>query len=211
MAQALKQHLLLTANYNKWAHGQISTFCRHQFAKYPELYTKSTDLSLGTVRNMLCHLWMAEQLWFCRIIGGTHRDLKLPHTIPRTIDMHEFATFWTRKHEKEGKFDSFFEGISDELLSVALSKSADNWIEFVTVQSDDDELCQEVTYFDCDNKRSSITNNIAVNQVMNHSSYHRGQISAAVALMCPKAPKMNLDFIDWHNLQRQPQMHQTLG
>merc|ERR1739840_61024 len=110
-----------------------------------------------------------------------------------------------------GRFDLFFEGISDELLFVALSKSADNWIEFVTVHSDDDELGQEFKYFECDNKRSSSTNNVTVNHVMNHSTYHRGQIAATVLSLCPNASHIDLDFMHWHALQTQSQIHQTMG
>ena len=125
--------------------------------------------------------------------------------------MLEFGTFWTDRHENEGRFDSFFDGISDELLFVALSKSADNWIEFVKVQSNDDELCQEFTYFDSNNKKSSSTNNVAVAHVINHSTHHRGQISAAVTALCPKATPIQLDFMYWHKLQEQLQNNQVMG
>eukprot|EP00485_Elphidium_margaritaceum_P020160 CAMPEP_0202725490 /NCGR_PEP_ID=MMETSP1385-20130828/182513_1 /ASSEMBLY_ACC=CAM_ASM_000861 /TAXON_ID=933848 /ORGANISM="Elphidium margaritaceum" /LENGTH=65 /DNA_ID=CAMNT_0049391591 /DNA_START=123 /DNA_END=316 /DNA_ORIENTATION=+ len=64
------------------------------------------------------------------------------------MDMLTFATYWNAKHENAGNWQRFFEGVEDKLICTALSKSADNWIELVSVQNDDNELSEEFKYVD---------------------------------------------------------------
>eukprot|EP01083_Nonionella_stella_P106862 308808_1 len=196
-SQVLKQHLLVSAKYNKWAHAQIGSFCTHHFQNNPEFYTRNVSIPFGSIRNTLAHLWLSEQIWYCRMIGGTHRNLKLSHTVPRSMDMQEFATYWTENHPNEGQWERFFDGIDNELLFQALSKSADNWIELVQVQTNDEELCQEFTYFDTSNKKCVYHQNVIVMHVINHSTHHRGQISAAVTQLLPDVQPILLDLPAW--------------
>ena len=206
MAQSVRQHLLLYSQYNKWAHAQIGTFCMRYFKDKPDFYTKNINLPFQSIRNTLAHLWMAEQIWYARMINATHRNLFIPHKAPRTINMNEIVTYWADKPENEGKFELFFDGVDNELLFNALSKSADNWIELVMLMESDEELCQECRYFDTKGKQYIENKNLIVQHVINHSTHHRGQISAAVTILCENVKPIQLDYAVWLRLQQKQNM-----
>lgn len=204
----LKKQLLRNVYYNKWAHNQIAIFCQTNFKNNPEFYTKNMNLPFSSIRNTLCHLWFAEQIWFSRICGSTHRDLVLPKKMPRTIDMFEFATYWNDQHQNGGNFEKFFDKIDNDLIFIALSKSSDNWIELVEVQNDDNELIQEFKYFDTSNNRQISIKSDVINHIVNHSTHHRGQISGIVRQLISKDIKpIELDFTFWLKLNEHTLHH----
>ena len=206
---ALKKQLFNLVYYNKWAHAQIGAFCVKNFKNNPEVYTENMNLPFRSIRNTLCHLWFAEQLWYCRMIGGTHRNLEVARTIPRTIDLSEFATYWMDKHENEGNFESFFEEIDNETVFQALSKSGDSLIKLVEV-FDEDELVGDFKYFDTANKKCVSQRNMVISHVVNHSTHHRGQISTAVLNLCKDQKPINLDLIYWLRTNEQTKRMSTL-
>ena len=145
---------------------------------------------------------MSEQLWYLRMIGGTHRDLQLPYTPTRTIDLMEFSTFWIDGHENEGKFEIFFNKIDNELIFEALSKSSDNWIELIQIH-DDNELLQQFKYSDTKGKRYYGYTNIIISHVINHSTHHRGQISGVITNLSKDFKPIQLDLAYWDRLNEQ--------
>ena len=184
MTNPLHRHLKLMTRYNKWAYKQIETYCVTNFTNNPEFYTTNTNIPFKTIRNTLCHLWLSEQLWLVRMIGGTHRDLLIPHSLPRTINIRDFSQYWQANTENEGNFEQFFDGLEMDNIFFALQSSAKDWERLVHTHHSDEHLTQSFEYSDTKGKKYSNIKSDIIGHVVNHSSHHRGQISGAFTQLC---------------------------
>ena len=192
----LKKQLQNIIEYNIWANKEIESYCLSNFGNNIELYTKDVKIPFNNIRNTLCHMWFAEQLWFTRMINATHRTLKIPYNTPRTITNKEFISYWKTGDPLEGRFDKFFDGIEIKHVFYALYNSNMNWSECVNIYNDH-ELMAEFEYYDTKGRKYTSIRSDIITHIVNHGTHHRGQISGSFTQLLNDCKPINLDMPYW--------------
>ena len=115
-------------------------------SKDPLLHDREVKSSFPTINKTLSHIWVAEHVWMCRIEGIEWKNLASRHDGQTTRQISEDLLLSTTYYI--GITNSISENELDEKISYKLLSG---------------ELGQ-----------SSVFN--IIHHVMNHSTYHRGQL-----------------------------------
>jgi uncharacterized damage-inducible protein DinB len=133
----------------------------------PEQYNKDLGSSFKSVRDTLTHIYAAEWAWYARWQGETPTALLPPD---RFADLAALRAAWT-DHEK--KMRAFVDGLTDQDVSRAMA----------------------YTLLSGDTGASPIWQ--MVQHVVNHASYHRGQITTMLRQLGLK-PAKSMDMIAYY-------------
>jgi uncharacterized damage-inducible protein DinB len=112
----------------------------------PEQFVRDLQSSHRSVRDTLAHILAAEWIWLERWKGVSPNALLIPTEFPT---LESVVTRWAAV---EGDYAEFIEGITDESL---------------------DEV---ITYTNTKGEEWTYPLGKMLQHVMNHSSYHRGQV-----------------------------------
>ena len=196
----LKSQLALMARYNRWAYQQIHKWCKENVGDDTDKYKQNTGIPFKTISNTLCHLWMADQIWYNRMFGLNETNYKTYNNKTGKITNSELFTFWTTGHENEGKFDEFFDSMNIDETFDLLKQSSNKWIDIVDTFENDKQAFDEFSY----KHRSGIVytqrRSSVIAHVINHATHHRGQISGAATIVCPDATPIRLDLVYYERL-----------
>ena len=113
----------------------------------PEQFTRDLHSSHRSVRDTLAHILAAEWIWLERWRGVSPSALLAPTEFP-TVE--SLATKWANV---EGDYAEFIDGITDESLATV------------------------ITYKNTKGEEWAYPLGQMMQHVMNHSSYHRGQVA----------------------------------
>jgi uncharacterized damage-inducible protein DinB len=113
-----------------------------------ETIVKQVNSSFPSIKETLLHISDAEQMWLSRVKGNPLDE-------------------WPSKS---------FEGTKEILIHHFLTPSI-SWKRYIS-ELDDGGLTQQFTYQNSKGKEFSNKVADAVTQVMNHSTYHRGQLAS---------------------------------
>lgn len=130
-----------------------------------ELWTKDVGGSFGSIRNTASHLVSAQWVWLSRWKGGPPVGLWKPEEYPA------------------------YAGLRAKWEEVARDRAA-----FLSDQTDA-TLAADVEYTTTDGKSWSTPLGELFLHMVNHSTYHRGQLSAFLRNVGAKPP--STDFIVW--------------
>ncbi len=111
-----------------------------------ELYHRDLKSSFGGLHGTLAHIVWAEQLWLCRWLGRSNP------AVPQGRDLGSLAAVRARWEEVEAERRAFLHGLSDAGLAETRTVKPSTGGEF----------------------RHSLAE--MVRHVVDHSSYHRGQV-----------------------------------
>ena len=111
-----------------------------------ELYHRDLKSSFGGIHGTLAHIVWAEQLWLCRWLGRSNP------AVPQGRDLGSLAAVRARWEEVEAERRAFLHGLSDAGLAETRTVKPSTGGEF----------------------RHSFAE--MVRHVVDHSSYHRGQV-----------------------------------
>ncbi|ETO11326.1 DinB family protein [Reticulomyxa filosa] len=144
---SLKKHLLFMARYNIWASQEIRRFVKTHEKKYPKILdTPVSGLPFSTVRNVLAHIWAADQVWYSRM-----KNLSEVQTKDGSIRLStkELYTYWVDNHENEGKYGDIFKNEDSDKIFTALQESGQAWIDIIETQfkTDEEIIQKEFSYF----------------------------------------------------------------
>ena len=115
-------------------------------SKDPALMDKQVTSSFPSINKTLSHIWLAEYLWMCRIEGIQWKNL-------------------TGRHEGQGT-----KAISTDLL-----EASKYYIDKMASASEKDlNISIEYKLLSGEPSQTSVLN--IIHHVMNHSTYHRGQL-----------------------------------
>ena len=133
----------------------------------PESFTRDLGSSFRSIRDTLVHLYSAEWAWYSRWQGASPTALLPVDEFP---DVESIRRRWI---DHEVKMRAFLEGLGDE--------GVDRVIEY--------------TLLDGRPGRSIFWH--MLQHVVNHGSYHRGQITTMLRQLGASAPK-STDMIVFH-------------
>jgi uncharacterized damage-inducible protein DinB len=132
-----------------------------------EQFTQSVNSSFGSARDTLVHVLSSESIWLSRWKGEVRASGLAADTFP---DAAFLRKSW---NEEESKMRAYFETIDEDKLSRVIEYKALNGHPF------SNQLCHMLQH------------------VVNHGSYHRGQITT----MCRQlgvAPPKSMDMITFY-------------
>jgi len=133
----------------------------------PEQFTRDLQSSHRSVRDTLAHILAAEWIWLERWNGVSPKALLAPTEFP-TVE-----SLATRLANVEGECAQFIDGITDESLATV------------------------ITYTNTKGEEWSYPLGQMIQHVMNHSSYHRGQVTTMLRQLGAKVNPVDLlDFMD---------------
>jgi uncharacterized damage-inducible protein DinB len=136
----------------------------------PDLLTRDLGSSFKSVRDTLVHTYAAEWAWCSRWKGVSPSALPAPDLFP------EIATLRSKWHDLETAVRAVIEQIGPLGLNQA--------IHYKMINGDD---------------RSSIFWQM-VQHVVNHASYHRGQVTTMIRQL-GAAPPQSMDLITFYRLR----------
>jgi uncharacterized damage-inducible protein DinB len=136
----------------------------------PEQYSKPLGSSFSSVRDTVVHLYGAEWIWFTRFKGQS------PTELPKTSEFADLAALRTAWSDVESGWRSLVANMDDG--------DVDTVIAFKTLAG------------------ASATSPLGqlVQHVVNHGTYHRGQVTTMVRQLGAEAPK-SMDLIFYHREQ----------
>ncbi len=124
-------------------------------------------LFFKSIFGTLNHLLVAEHLlWFSRFKYGTSEKLSLDHCAEQDVQQ----------------------------LFARLRESTQQWVDFVDTLSADD-LDGDLSYTSTAGQALCFPYRAMLTHVFNHSTHHRGQISAAMTAMGHACPEMDLVYM----------------
>jgi uncharacterized damage-inducible protein DinB len=129
-----------------------------------EQYTKVMGSSFGSVRDTVVHIWAVEWVWLERMNGRS------PSGFPDAKDFPDLASSRTRWAEVEK-----------------------DWLEYVS-RLDQSELDEEVEYKTLSFGAARDLRWQMMQHVVNHSTYHRGQVTTMLRQLGAKGVAMDLIF-----------------
>ena len=129
----------------------------------PELHTKELESSFPTVSQTWLHIWSGQYVWMQRIKG-------------ENISQRPAKTF---------------DGSMQELLD-GMRASSQEWLDFVKGASEE-QLLDSFTVEGRSGNKATFVYKDLVMQVMNHGTYHRGQI----VTMLRQLGATDLPSTDW--------------
>ncbi len=130
----------------------------------PEQFTKPMGSSFSSVRDTLVHIWAVEWVWLERLEGRS------PTSFPDAKDFPDLASMRGRWAEIEK-----------------------HWLEHVS-RLDENELEEEVDYKTLSFGPSRSPRWQMMQHVVNHSSYHRGQVTTMLRQLGAKGITTDLIF-----------------
>lgn len=136
-----------------------------------EQFSKNLGVSHGSVRDTLAHILFCEERWLMRWKGISPRETPDPSQLP---DIPSFQARWANYDHDVG---NFFSKMSDENMLEVISFEDTKGVEWSY------PLWQ------------------MMHHTINHSNYHRGQITAMLRQL--GAPAREVDFLDFID-QRKP-------
>jgi len=128
----------------------------------PEQFTKDMHSSHSSVRDTLTHIVAAEWIWLERWKGTSPPSLLNPK------DFDTFDSLATRSKHVERDYEDFIKGITDESLATVIS------------------------YRNTKGEPWAYPLNQMFQHVMNHSSYHRGQITTLLRQLGAEVQSVDL-------------------
>jgi uncharacterized damage-inducible protein DinB len=128
----------------------------------PEEFTRDLASSFPSVRDTLAHILGAEWLWLQRWLGSS------PAALPSDWDIATAAALSEKWREIEGEQQKFLSTLSG------------------------DSLATEVSYRNTAGKAYTSTMRQMLHHVINHSTYHRGQITTMLRQLGSVPPATDL-------------------
>jgi uncharacterized damage-inducible protein DinB len=135
-----------------------------------EQFTRNLGSSFPSVRDTLVHLYSAEWNWYSRWQGTSPTSMLSPEGFP---DVGALRTPW---YEHEGKMRAFVEELGESGISRVFE------------------------YRMLDGRPGSSVFWQMLQHVVNHASYHRGQVTTMLRQLGAQPPK-SLDMIAFYRLQ----------
>lgn len=129
-----------------------------------EQFTKELGSSFSSVRDTLTHIWGVEWIWLERLHGRS------PSSFPNAKDFPDLASLWPRWAEIEK-----------------------NWIEYVE-RLGENELKEEVDYKTMSFGPARTSRWQIMQHVVNHGTYHRGQVTTMLRQLGAKGVGTDLIF-----------------
>lgn len=126
----------------------------------PEQYVKDLGNSFKSVRDTVVHTYGAEWIWYSRWIGDSPTSLPDPSVFP---DVPSVRAPWTAQ---EGKIRLFVQSLA-----------ASN------------QLARVITYRLMNGQPAASAFAHMLQHVVNHASYHRGQVTTMLRQLRAPAPK----------------------
>ena len=133
----------------------------------PEQFNRDLKSSFKSIRETAAHLYAAEWAWFERWNGRSPSKLLSPDVFP---DAAEIRRQWT---ELEGKMRALIAGLGDDGVS------------------------REIDYTLLSGRQGRNTIAQMLPHVVNHASYHRGQITTMLRQLGAEPPKP-MDLIAYY-------------
>jgi uncharacterized damage-inducible protein DinB len=133
----------------------------------PEQFTRELGGSFRSVRDTLAHTYGAEWIWYARWHGETPTALPTPDTFP------DFASLRQAWRDHERRMRTFIEGLDDHGLERVISYKLLNGTPGASV------LWHMIQH------------------VVNHASYHRGQVTTLLRQLGAAPPK-STDLITYY-------------
>lgn len=130
----------------------------------PDQFLRDLGNSFGSVRDTVAHLYGADEVWLSRWRGGTPRGLPPASQFP---DLTSLRAAWA-------KLDPDFRAFVHSLDAAGLARP--------------------LTYPAFNGQLATLTYEQMLQHVVNHGSYHRGQVTTLVRQLGAPAPK-GMDFV----------------
>lgn len=135
-----------------------------------EQYTRDLGSSFKSIRDTLAHAYAAEWAWYSRWHGSSPTALLPADQFP---DVAALRRLWT---EHEAKMRSFVDGLGDEGLSRVVE------YKLLSGQPGASIIWQMLQH------------------VVNHASYHRGQVTTMLRQIGAEPPK-SMDMIAYYRVK----------
>jgi uncharacterized damage-inducible protein DinB len=132
-----------------------------------EQFTRAMGGSFTSVRDTLAHVYGAEWIWYSRWQGESPTALPAPETFP------DFASVRQAWRDQEKRMRTFVEGLDDHALERVISYKATNGQPGASVMWH------------------------MLQHVVNHASYHRGQVTTLLRQLGAAPPK-STDLITYY-------------
>jgi len=129
-----------------------------------EQFTKPMGSSFGSIRDTLVHIWAVEWIWLERLEGRS------PTSFPDATDFPDLASMRDRWAEIEH-----------------------HWLEYAS-RLDEGELLEEVDYKTMSFGPSRNPRWQMMQHVVNHSTYHRGQVTTMLRQLGANGATTDLIF-----------------
>jgi uncharacterized damage-inducible protein DinB len=141
----------------------------------PEQFTKDLGNSFGSIRDTLAHLYFAEWIWLSRWQGLSPANVRellaaRPPASERFPDLATVRRIWA---EHETKLRAFLDTLDDHTVS------------------------RVVAYTSMDGTPGSSIQWQMIQHVVNHASYHRGQVTTMLRQLGAKPPQ-STDLITFY-------------
>ena len=136
----------------------------------PEQYTRELGSSFSSVRDTLVHIFSAEWIWLCRWLGESPTEMLHPAAYP------DLATLRAAWDENRAKLVAFVDRL------------------------DDRKLDEEMAYRTTDGQPWQQQLSHMLQHVVNHASYHRGQVTTMLRQLGAAPPKSQ-DLIAFYRLK----------
>ncbi|CAF2985009.1 unnamed protein product [Rotaria sp. Silwood2] len=156
------------AIYNRWAFQQLY----NKLDKYisNEMYNADNGLYFRSIHGTLVHIVLASKLWYARLANSSSyslNDEKYPY---------EINSYWSRSANEWEQAILDRKNLYYDVLS-----ECDRWIDYIE-QLDSESLMTEETfsYFDTEGNKTERNRSEALDHVFNHTTHHRGQITAII-------------------------------
>jgi len=129
----------------------------------PEDLTRDAGISFGSVLGTLAHMVISQRLWLSRFLGNPLTSL------PRLDEYPDLPSWIAGWEESASQIEAFLAGLSDEQLATPLT-----WASLPDGAVHSLQLWQ------------------AVMHMVNHTTYHRGQVVSLLRQMGYSVPHTDL-------------------
>ena len=136
----------------------------------PEQFTRQVDSSFKSLRDTVAHIYAADLVWYTRWIGETPSSLIAYDTFP---DVDSLRRSWV---DLEGKVRGFVESLGEAGVSRVFE------YKLLSGAAGASPFCEMLTH------------------VVNHGSYHRGQVTTLLRQLGAPPPK-STDMITFYRLR----------
>ncbi|MFY9345749.1 MAG: DinB family protein [Planctomycetota bacterium] len=133
----------------------------------PEQFTRDLKNSFGSVRDTLAHLYGADAIWLERWRGGSPRGLPPAARFP---DLASLRAAWA---EFDPQLHAFVAGLGAE------------------------GLAKQLTYTAFNGQQATLPYWQMLQHVVNHGSYHRGQVTTLLRQLGAPAPQ-GMDLVAFY-------------
>ncbi|CAF3273444.1 unnamed protein product [Rotaria socialis] len=165
---AYKQHFLRMAIYNRWAFRQLYSTLDNHISD--ENYYADNGLYFRSIHGTLVHLLLSSKLWYNRLTATTS------HSIQDEKYPYEINSYWSRPANEWEQAITDRKDLYEKILT-----ECDRWIDY-TKELNDQRLMNEETfdYIDTNGNKHERNRGAALDHVFNHTTHHRGQITAII-------------------------------